>query len=235
MDILKILEETKAVATGHFVYKARYMHGIGYIDKDAFSLIGAQNLTEVLEQEAEKALKMGLDLSSYKKVTLVLPAYGAIKLGLPIAAYLEKRTGTRVVVIETEVERDEKGKRIHVIPDNMKKRVMGIPFIGKEDIVNSGTTLREIKALGEKELEAPMIAALATIDRGRQTTKTLKIPTYYPFIRINMDQHDLRKGPCPQCVEGMPINTNLGKGSEWVAMFGQPPYDPSTDFSIFWR
>jgi hypothetical protein len=235
MNIPKMLRETKAVATGHFVYKARYTHGAGYVDKDMFPLIGATNLVEILEAEAEKALNMGLDLSRYKKVCLILPAYGAIKLGLPIAAHLERRTGTRVIVIETEVERDASGKRIHLIPENQKKRVRGIPLIGKDDIVNGGTTLREIRALTAKELEALMIAAMSIIDRGGQTTKTLGIPHYYPYMRIDMTQHDVRKGPCPQCVEGIPINTDLGKGGEWVAMFGQPPYDPSTDFSIFWK
>ncbi len=234
MNILKMLEETKSVATGHFVYKARYTHGAGYVDKDMFPSIGAQNLVEILEAEAEKALNMGLDLSGYKKISLITPAYGAIKLGLPVAAYLERRTGTRIIVIETEVVKDESGKRIHIIPENQKKRVMGIPLIGQEDIVNGGTTLREVRDLTARELKAMMFAAMSIIDRGGQTTRTLGIPYYYPFIRIDMTQHDIRKEPCPQCAAGIPISTDLGKGEEWVAMFGQPPYDPNMDFSKFW-
>lgn len=234
MDIMKMLEQTKAVATGHFVYKALHMHGPGYVDKDMFPLIGAQNLMEILEAEAEKALKMGLDISRYKKVTLITPAYGAIKLGLPIAAYLERRTGVQISVIETEVERDKDGKRYHIIPENQKKRVMGIPLLGKEDIVNNGTTLREARDLVHKELDAPMIAALAILDRGGQTTTSLGIPYYYPYIRVDMTQHNIKEGPCPQCVEGVPINTDLGKGDGWVKMFGQPPYPEGKDFSAFW-
>jgi orotate phosphoribosyltransferase len=234
MDIAKMLRETKAVAEGHFVYKARHNHGTGYVDKDMFPFIGAQNLVEILESEAEKALRMGLDLSRHKKVCLMTPAYGAIKLGLPIAAYLERRTSTKVFVIETEIEKDANGKKYHIIPENQKKRVMGIPLIGKEDIVNNGTTLIEIRILSESELETHMIAAMAIIDRGGQTTRTLGIPGYYPYMRIDMTQHDIRTGPCPQCVAGIPINTDLGKGKEFVAMFGQPPYDPGTDFSKFW-
>ena len=68
MNVIEILEKTKAVATGHFVYKARFTHGTGYVDKDMFPEIGAQNLVETLEAEAEKALNMGLDLSGLKKV-----------------------------------------------------------------------------------------------------------------------------------------------------------------------
>ncbi len=234
MDIQEMLKQSKAVATGHFVYKARVNHGQGYIDKDMFPMIGAQNLVEVLQAEAEKALLMGLDLSGYKEVVLLTPAYGAIKLGLTLAAHLERRTSTRIIVIETEVERDEKGRRYHLIPENQKKRVIGIPSIGAEDIVNDGTTLREARDLVIKELKAPMFTALSIIDRGGQTTNSLGIPRYYPWKRINMEQHDVRQGPCPLCVAGIPINTDLGKGSEWIAMFGQPPYPEAMDFSAFW-
>ncbi len=32
----------------------------------------------------------------------------------------------------------------------------------------------------------------------------------------------------------VPINTVLGKGKTWVAMFGQPPYSEGKDFSALW-
>lgn len=235
IDILEMLRQTKAVATGHFVYKALHDHGNGYIDKDMFPHIGAQNLVALLEAEADKALNLGLELDKYKEAVLITPAYGAIKYGLPLAAYLEKRTGTKIIVIETEVEKDETGRRYHIIPENQKKRILGLPVFGKEDIVNAGTTLREMNNLTQKELGTRLFAALATIDRGAQTTKSLGISCYYPYMRIKMDKYDVRTGHCPQCAEGVPINTDLGKGQSWVTMFGQPPYPAGTDFSRFWE
>jgi orotate phosphoribosyltransferase len=234
MDLRETLKRAKAVAEGHFVYKALYMHGQGHIDKDQFSFLGANDLIEILEAEAEKALNMGLELDKYKEVVLLTPAYGAIKLGLPIAAYLEKRTGTKIYVIETEVERDEKGLRYHIIPDNQKKRIIGLPVFGEEDIVNNGKTLIELNKLSISQLGSEMFAALAIIDRGGQTTKSLGISKYYPYWRIDMTQHDVRNGICPLCAAGVPINTDLGKGAGWVKMFGQPPYPPDMDFSAFW-
>jgi orotate phosphoribosyltransferase len=235
INIDQMLKEARAVATGHFVYKALHNHGAGYIDKDKFPLIGASNFSDVLEATAERALLMGLDLSSSKKFGLLLPAYGAIKMGLTAAAYLERRTGTQIIVFETEVERDEKGKRYHIIPDNTKKMIMDIPLLGFEDIVNAGTTLREINDLAWKELMARIKAALSIIDRGGQNTRTLGIDGYYPYMRINMEQHDVREKVCPLCAAGIPIDTELGKGRGWVEMFGQPPYPPDMDFSEFWR
>jgi orotate phosphoribosyltransferase len=234
IDITEMLRVTKAVATGHFVYKARFNHGMAYVDKDMFPYIGASNLVEILEAGAEKALQAGLDLSPYKVVTLLTPAYGAIKLGLPVAAYLERQTGVRVFVAETEVERNDQGRRIHIIPENQKRRIMGIPAMGQEDIVNDGTTLRETRELAKKELNVSMFAALAILDRGSQTAETLGIPFYCPHIRINMEQYDVRTGPCPLCEAGIPIAVDLGKGAEWVNMFGQPPYPTGMDFSPFW-
>ncbi|MFA5360096.1 MAG: phosphoribosyltransferase [Patescibacteria group bacterium] len=235
IDVNKMLQESKAVASGHFVYKALYKHGAGYIDKDMFPYIGAQNLVALLEAEAEKALDMGLELSKYKNAVLVTPAYGAIKYGLPLAACLEKRTGTKIIVVETEVEKDETGKRYHIIPENQKKKIVDLPLFCKEDIVNNGTTIREVSELYQKELGMSLFAALSTVDRGGQTAETLGVSQYYPFLRLDMDQHDVRIGPCPQCAAGIPINTDLGKGEGWVKMFGQPPYLPDMDFSAFWN
>lgn len=236
MNIINMLKKTKAVAEGHFVYKALHNHGAGYIDKDMFPFIGGQNLVELLEAEAENALDAGLNLSVYKEAVLILPAYGAIKYGLPIAAYLEKKTGTRIFVVETEVERDGTGKRYHVIPDNIKKRIKGLPVFSKEDIVNAGTTLREIHTLIKRELDVDIFAALSTIDRGGQTAESLGISSYYPFMRIDMTQYDVRSpGGCLLCQKGIPINIDLGKGEGWVKKFGQPPYPPDMDFSEFWE
>ncbi len=230
-----MLSRAKAVAEGHFVYKRRYMHGKAYIDKDQFPFIGAQNLVEILEAEVEEALRMGLELGDYREVALLTPAYGAIKLGLPTAACLEKRTGKRILVVETEVERDENGKRYHIIPENQKKRIFGLPVIGKEDIVNNGTTLLELKGLVERELQSEVIAAMCIVDRGGQTTETLGIRGFYPYKRLDMTQYDVREEGCPLCREGVPINTDLGKGVEWIKMFGQPPYPPDMDFSAIWK
>jgi len=235
MDIYEMLAKAKAIAQGHFIYKALYMHGKAYIDKDQLPSVGAQNFVALLEAEAEKALNMGLTISHFKEVALITPAYGAIKLGLPIAAYLERRTGTKIIVLETEVERNAEGKRVHFIPDNQKKRVMGLPVIGAEDIVNKGITLRELRDLVIKDLNSSLFAAICIADRGGQTPKTLGIPHYYPYIRMTMVQYDVRKEECPDCKAGVPISTELGKGIGWVKMFGQPPYPPGMDFSAFWN
>lgn len=235
INVMQMMENTKALATGHFVYKALHNHGAGYIDKDMFPLIGARNLVMLLEAEAENALNSGLDLNGHMAAVLLTPAYGAIKYGLTLAAYIEKRTNVRIIVAETEVEKDESGKRRHFIPENVRQRILGLPVLCEEDIVNAGTTLREVNELVCKDLGTSLFAALAIVDRAGQTTETLGIPRYYPYMRINMDQHDVRTGPCPLCVAGVPINTDLGKGEGWVKMFGQPPYPADMNFSAFWE
>lgn len=232
----KMLESTGAVAEGHFVYKLMNMHGFAYIDKDRFPLVGAFNYCQILEAEADKAVDEGLGdlLSGIKKVALVVPAYGAIKQGLPLAAQIERRTGTRVIVFETEVERDGDGKRYHVIPENMREMVGGLPIIGADDITNNGKTNEELKPLIKKVLDSELIAFLATVDRGGQTAESLGLRGYFPYLRIQMDQHDCKIGPCPKCLAGVPINTDLGKGRIWVDKFGQPPYPSDMNFSAIW-
>lgn len=234
VDVMQMMRNTKALATGHFVYKALHNHGAGYIDKDMFPIMGARKLVMLLEAVADNALNSGLDFGQHQAAVLLAPAYGAIKYCLSLAAHIERLTNVRIVVVETELERDASGKRFHIIPDNVKKRILGLPVLCEEDIVNAGTTIREVNELIRRELATSLYAALSIVDRGNQTAETLNIPAYYPYVRINMDQHDVRTGPCPLCAEGVPINTDLGKGEGWVKMFGQPPYPNGMDFSAFW-
>ena len=58
-----IIETSGAAVTGHFVYKARYKHGPGYIDKEGFPEIGASNLTGAIFEVAENAMEMGFNPS----------------------------------------------------------------------------------------------------------------------------------------------------------------------------
>ena len=73
------------------------------------------------------------------------------------------------------------------------------------------------------------------VDRNGLTAEALGVEKYYPYFVKEMKQYDVRKGSCPQCQAGIPITTDIGKGAEWVNMFGQPPYPKDTDFSKFWK
>ncbi len=249
-DPKKILAESGAIISGdHFVYKAG-THGEAYINKEKFAMMGALKLKEVIDNAASAIIRFN---SSDKEVGIAGPAMGAITYALTMAVALEEYYELQKVKDDltlngkttrnfypelffparTELKEDSTGKRIHVIPEKLKADYEGKSFIIFEDIVNNGTTIREVKELLEKEVNARIIGVICIADRGGQTAKSLGVEQYSPLMRVNMAQHKAIE--CPLCAKGVPINTVLGKGKNWVNLFGQPPYKSGTDFSAFWE
>jgi orotate phosphoribosyltransferase len=231
-EALAILAEANAVVDNdHFVYKAG-THGSGYINKERFPFLGARNLEKILSEVAENAVRNGLDLTGEKSVGIIGPAMGATPYPLTIAIAFEKLFPDIIFFpARTELETDANGKRTHIIPEKLAADYKSRSFIIFEDIVNNGTTIREVNELFSKI--GKVRAALCIVDRGGQDTQSLGITEYYPWLRVNMEQHDAKD--CPLCRNSVPVNTVLGKGKVWVNLFGQPPYPADRNFSAFWE
>jgi orotate phosphoribosyltransferase len=231
-EALAILSEANAVVDNdHFVYKAG-THGSAYINKEKFPFLGARNLETILFDVAENAARNGLDLHGETSVGIIGPAMGATPYPLTVAIAFEKLFPDIVFFpARTELETDRDGKRTHIIPEKLAADYKGRSFIIIEDIVNNGTTIREVNELFSKI--GKVRAALCIVDRGGQTAQSLGISEYYPWLRVDMKQYDAKD--CPICKQGTPVNTVLGKGKVWAKLFGQPPYPDSEDFSAFWE
>ncbi|MCD4705499.1 hypothetical protein K8R61_00270 [bacterium] len=234
-NAMSFLKSVKAVVEDHFVFKAGYMHGNLYINKEVFSFIGAKKLTELIGQVVNNAVEKGLQFGDAKEVGVIGPAYGAIPFALTVSSFLEGYfPGIKFFPARTQLK--EKDKRdIHYLPAKLIKSYHGKIFIGIEDIVNNGTTIREVSTVFSEQANAKIIAFLCFVNRANQTAETLGIDDFYPLMNPTIEQYDVRDAPCPQCAAGVPINTELGKGSEWVKIFGQPPYPEGMDFSSFWQ
>jgi len=234
-NAMPFLRSVKAVVEDHFVFKAGYMHGNLYINKEAFSFLGAKKLIELIEQIVNNAVEKGLQFGDAKEVGIIGPAYGAIPFALTVAGFLEEHF-PEIKFFPARTQLKKKGEReIHYLPTKLIKSYHRKIFIGIEDIVNNGTTIREVNTVFSKQADAKIIAFLCFVNRANQTAETLGIDGFYPLVNSALEQHDIRYAPCPLCAAGIPINTELGKGDKWVKMFGQPPYPEGMDFSPFWQ
>lgn len=233
---MEFLRSVNAVVDDdHFVFKAGYAHGTLYIDKEEFSYLGANWLIKLLYDMVALAVKNGLQFGNAKKIGVVGPAYGAIPYALTTAGFLEEFfPGIKFFPARTQLVKVGKREE-HYLPEKLIKRYFEQTFIGVEDIVNNGKTVRDLKKLFRVQANADVRNFLSLTNRGVQTAETLGMKGFYPLLDPTLDQYDIREKPCPMCAAGIPINTVLGKGAEWVAMFGQPPYLEGTDFSAFWK
>ena len=235
MEGMEDLRRFKAVVEDHFVFKAGFMHGNLYINKEVFSFLGALNLIELIKKMVNNAVRQGLQFGNAKEIGVIGPAYGAIPFALTVAGFLEGHfPKIKFFPARTELK-DKNGRKVHYLPDKLIKNYLGKVFIGIEDIVNNGTTGREVKNVFIKQASAKVSTFLCFVNRSDQTAETLGIDSFYPLMNPTLEQYDVRTGQCPLCAAGIPINVELGKGAEWVKMFGQPPYSQNIDFSSFWK
>lgn len=231
---MSFLRSAKAVVEDHFVFKAGFMHGNLYINKEAFLFMGARKLAQLVGQMVNNAIDSGLKIKG-EEIGVLAPAYGAIPFVLSVAEFLEVNfPKTRFFPARTQLK-EEDGRSVHYLPEKLIKTYRGKKFIGVEDIVNNGTTIREVKKVFKDQADAEVTAFLSFVNRADQTAKTLGIKSFYPLMNPTLEQYDVREEPCPQCMAGIPFNTEFGKGGEWVKMFGQPPYPEGKDFSSFWK
>jgi len=233
------LEETGAlVGPGHIVYK-KGTHGSYYIDKRQFKKMGSRKLVELIQSVGRNALQQGLMFENgIKEVGVIGPAYGAIPFSLPLADYLENHfPQIRFFPANTElftlVHADGKIEKKHIISEKDLDDYKGKHFIIFEDIVNNGVTSRIVKPIFENDANAKVVAVLCFVDRGGQTKESLGVEQYFPYCRVMVSMEQKHASDCLDCQKGVPIRTDIGLGKEWVDMFGQPPYAPDTDFSIW--
>ncbi|MDP2090574.1 MAG: hypothetical protein Q8K30_03155 [Candidatus Gracilibacteria bacterium] len=226
-DFRNLLSENNIVVTeGIFVYKSGFI-GTAYINKEALAPLGADIVNSCLCSMTQNALDKELNFKPDTKTVLIIgPAYGAISYP-PIVAFYLRALYPSVKFVTSRTEVDSYGR--HFIPEKLNQLyVMADEYIIVEDIVNEGTTIREVSAL----LPDVVNSVICLVDRGNNNSKDLGIEKFYPFLSVDMESFDPRVNPS-LLNSGKKINTVLGKGKIWVEQFGQPPYGENVDFSKF--
>jgi orotate phosphoribosyltransferase len=98
-------------------------------------------------------------------------------------------------------------------------KVAGRRVVVVDDIVNTGHSIRQsvdvVRACG-----GDVVAAACWIDRGNVGSDEVHAPVY-----VNLHVEKIPFWPavrCPQCADGVPVNTRFAHGREWVELHGQP-------------
>jgi orotate phosphoribosyltransferase len=230
------LKDVDAFVEGHFVYKSG-LHGNMYIDKERLGKLGGRKMTEVLLAVAMNAYftKNTMRFKMGTTVTIIGPAFGAINYTLPICNYFEEVYKTLRINFRpgrTQLRNDGK---THYFPEKLLD-IYGESdeFIVIEDIVNLGSTIREVSALTKATFGKAVTRAMCIVSRGGQTAESMGIEEFHPLLDVCMEQYDPRTASGLEKINGLgEINLELGKGKGWVKMFGQPPYPADTDFNDY--
>jgi len=200
---MKIFDETGAIKTGHFVY-TQGGHGPRYADKDS------------LYPHTKKARKLCKEIAKRFKndgVEVVIgPAMGGIILSQWVTDYLTDLTGREVLAVYAQKNKDETG---FVIKRGYDKLIEGKRVLVVEDVVNTGKSVEKVVELVRIH-GGIVIGVGALVNRGGVTPQKIGNPPKF-VVLLNVKFENYPEKDCPLCRDGVPINTDVGKGSDFLA------------------
>lgn len=199
--VLELLTQVNAIIpNSHIVYTSG-RHGRAYVNKDAIyphTHITSELCRLIAEQFAE-----------YEIDVVVAPALGAILLSQWVAYHLSQTQ--KKTILAVYAEKTPEGFTLSRGYDTLcrGKKVLVI-----EDIINTGGSLKKvIQTL--RALPAEIVAAACICNRGEITTQDLEnIPQLYSLSQIKLESWAAQE--CPLCEQGISVNTNVGKGKEFL-------------------
>jgi len=203
-EILQILGRVGAVIKdSHIVYTSR-KHGSAYVNKDAL-YPHTQETSELCMEIARPFFVREAPVD-----VVVAPAVGGCILSTRVAEHLTKLQGYEVLGIYADKEGDG-----FVIKRGYDKFVPRRNVLVVEDVLTTGGSARKVvEAI--RALDGAVRGVGVLCNRGGVTKEQLgHVPRLISLLNITMDAWDEKD--CPLCRDGIPVNTDVGKGREFLA------------------
>jgi len=203
-EALQIFGEVGALLDGHFVYDSG-LHGFRYMNKDA--VYPRVRLTSVLCLDIARHFSdekvFGIDV-------VAAPAIGGVILCTWTAHWLGKLTEREALSVYAE-----KDNLQFVFKRGYDKLLAGRRVLVVEDVLTTGGSARgvveAVRTCGGKVVGVGVLC-----NRGGVTLEGVANPPEL-FALLNVVFEAWPAAECPLCARGVPINTDVGKGREFLA------------------
>ena len=214
---LEVLASVNAIIADTHVVFASGLHGNAYVNKDAVYPY-TDKIKWLCSLMAERHLDDNIEV-------VVAPEKGGIILAQWVADHLSKRTWRQVLAVYAEKETisfpDPEGRdrKCYVETGHFifnrgyDKLVVGRRCLFVEDIFNTGGSARE-GVLATLAAGGIVVAVVGLCNRGGVTTADIGVERFSALINITMEAW---VAPCPLCIAGVPVNTEVGKGKAYLA------------------
>ncbi|MCK4946244.1 MAG: phosphoribosyltransferase [Alphaproteobacteria bacterium] len=201
-EILKILGKVNAVVTdSHIVYTSG-KHGTAYINKDAI-YPHTKETSQLCRAIAERFADSGVEV-------VIAPSIGGVILSQWVAHHLTDITGREVLGVYSEKDGDS-----FVIKRGYDKIVQGKKVLVVEDVLTTGGSAKKVIE-ATRALGGDVVGLGVLCNRGGITSQDIANPQkFVSLINVKLDTWD--EAECPMCSKGIPINTDVGKGREFLA------------------
>jgi len=196
-----ILRAVGAIRRGHFVYTSG-LHGDTYIDKRAIYHYKTA-VAKLCEEMASRFADTNIEV-------VIGPEQGAITLANQVSRLLSKEH-RHVAVVHAKKDGNG-GFRIQPtdIPFVRGKRVLIV-----EDVITTGSSLKKVVEV-TRVVGGEMIGAISIVNRGKVRASDVgDIPILHHLLWLELEAYPPET--CQLCRRGIPINTDVGHGKEFLA------------------
>lgn len=194
-----ILAEARAMITDSHVVYTSGKHGRAYVNKDAVYPSTAR-VAELCRFLAEVA-------APHRPEIVCGPAMG----GIILAQWTGHHLGVPAVYAEKAPEGGMALRR------GYDKLVAGKRVLVVEDVLNTGGSIKDAIA-AVRAAGGDVVVAAALVNRGGITAADLGVPVLVTLLDVDLEAWDA--AACPLCRDRVPVNTDVGKGREFLAKRG---------------
>lgn len=204
-EVLEIFEKFGVITTGHFVYTT-WKHGSVYLAK--------QRIYKDMKTTYRLCLAIAKRFSGTPIDVVVGPESGAARLARLTAQCLSNMRGHKVV----NVSATKKVKNEFALRYADRKKIKGRNVLVVEDILNTYTTVSKVVELVRHE-GGFVVGIGAICDRSdpKHRKEIPSQPRTIALARMPLEVWDEEE--CLRtklCAKGIPVNTDLGKGKEFL-------------------
>ena len=204
-EIIQNLRQVDAlVRDSHIVYTSG-RHGSAYVNKDA--IYPHTHLTSRLCHE------LASHFSGQRIDTVLAPALCGIILSQWVAFHLSDLEGREVAAIYAEKDKQAE-RELFVIKRGYDKCVTGRRILLLEDVLTTGISIKRVVE-AVRSLRGEIVGVGALCNRGGVSAEELAVPELFSLVAVNLESWEA--GVCPLCAKGVPVNTDVGKGREFLA------------------
>lgn len=204
-SVLAILSRLNAVITNSHVVYTSGMHGSEYVNKDA--IYPYPFVTSEL-------CKVLADRFTNQRIEIVIaPAVGGVILSQWTAFHLSLSTRDNILGVYADKEGDD-----FVIKRGYDKLIKGKRVLIVEDVLTTGGSVQKV-VRAVRSHGGEIIGVGALCNRGSVTAEQLEVPILRSLVNITMKMWE--ENECPFCRDDVPINTDVGKGKEFLARRAQ--------------
>lgn len=201
--VLQMLTEVNAlILNSHIVYTSS-RHGTAYVNKDAIYPHTAK-ISYLCKMIALHFADEDID-------AVIAPALGGIILSQWVAHYLSEIKGREILGVYAEKAEDGS----FIIKRGYDKLIAKKNVLVVEDVLTTGTSAKKVieatRALGSNVLGLGVLC-----NRGKVTARDVSNPPKI-FALINLNFETWEEENCPLCRQNKPINTDVGKGREYLS------------------